>query len=80
MRMNFCVIRQKLFIFSGGIITMNDFTNYSTRFGPVDRPPIITHIKNGLQVCGPPPPSSASLVASIFNIVDGNGSVSLSEK
>lgn len=64
--MNITIFRH----FSGGIITENDFNNYTTKFGS-ERPAIYTTLRNGLKGCGPPPPSSAGLVLSILNVLDG---------
>jgi gamma-glutamyltranspeptidase len=52
----------------GGIITTEDFKNYQTKLRqPVE---FVFHNKE-LKACGPPPPSSAGIVAAIFNIMEG---------
>lgn len=48
--------------------------SYTARYGRFERPPIYAKLRHGLTVCGPPPPSSASLTASIINIMDGTNS------
>ncbi|VDM42737.1 unnamed protein product [Toxocara canis] len=55
---------------NGAILTLEDFRNYASIIRG-DNGVIQTQLKNGLRICGPPPPSGSAVVQAILNILDG---------
>uniref|UniRef100_A0A915IRU5 Gamma-glutamyltransferase n=1 Tax=Romanomermis culicivorax TaxID=13658 RepID=A0A915IRU5_ROMCU len=55
---------------NGGVMTREDFRNYTSRLGVRERPPIYAKLRNNLTFCSPPPPSSGGLSTSIISTLD----------
>lgn len=66
----FLLKKLKNLICLGGLITKEDFLNYSSILRGDDEV-VYTYLKNGRQICGPPPPSGSAVTQAILNILDG---------